>query len=321
MDFNTMQRLYKSCNPEEPLEPGDNKNIDLDVEYNGHVRGKNWVSWLAKPIEFLQDSQDPPSILFTGLPGNGKTTELKRLKKRLENKNTTNLLTVYIAGEDYLDLSTPIEATDIIAAIVYCIEVALLQAEGKDSKQALQEGYLTRLYNWLNTTEITPKQTTVGGTAGAVTANLVLEMKANESFRQQVRKAVSTSWIAFKQMAEDEILLFKDRAKKIGFNGICVIFDSLERLRGLSTNWSEVMDSAERVFGSQAYHLQLPVPVVYTVPLSLLARMKIDRVMPVFRVVTKQGDPAPEGIAAMRELILRRIPTAGTRTDFRRGES
>jgi hypothetical protein len=51
------------------------------------------------------------------------------------------------------------------------------------------------------------------------------------------------------------------------------MFDSLEKLRGTSLTWKQVLESAERIFGNGAPYLQLPVHVLYTIPPALTRRM------------------------------------------------
>lgn len=107
--------------------------------------------------------------------------------------------------------------------------------------------------------------------------------------------------------ARRELQKLEERAKNAGRSGLVVIVDSLEKLRGVSTNWVEVLDSAERLFSGGAPYLQLPVSVIYTVPPSLVSR-QVDSVffMPMIKLHDRADSRYEEGFAAARELVRRR---------------
>src|SRR5687767_15921346 len=133
MDLKTLRKLYNACNPEEALDPDDPRNVDIDAGSNdGHVRGDNWVRRLAREIELSGDT--PVCKYFTGLPGSGKSTELRRLAARLRSKqqDRANLLPVIIDAEETLDITAEIDIPDIMIALIYGTERQILQAEGKD---------------------------------------------------------------------------------------------------------------------------------------------------------------------------------------------
>ena len=81
LDFKTRKFYYNRCNPNESLSPTDERNLDIDSCCEEPVRGINWVERMAGRIEL---SNTPVFELFTGLPGSGKSTELRRLAARLE---------------------------------------------------------------------------------------------------------------------------------------------------------------------------------------------------------------------------------------------
>jgi hypothetical protein len=133
------------------------------------VRGEDWVARLAGRIQL---SDRPVYELFTGLPGSGKSTELRRLVQRLQANH--GLLPVLIDGEDAIDLSNPIDVPDIYFAILYHTDAEVLELEGKSAAGTMQESYLTRFWNWITTTDINFKQAEF---AVADKAKLVVELK------------------------------------------------------------------------------------------------------------------------------------------------
>jgi hypothetical protein len=303
LDFATRKHYYNLCKPNESLSPTDNRNLDIDAYGTESVRGINWVERLASGIEL---SDTPAFELFTGLPGSGKSTELRRLMARLERRDGAHLLPVLVDAEEVLDLTSPIDVPDIIAAIMLETEKKILATEGKGPDNALYEGYMIRLWNWLTQTNVQLKEAefSIPGVS-----TLVAEMKTRPTLRTRVRETIAGNLSQFLQDARDELKLYHQRARQCGFSGLVIIFDSLEKLRGMSTNWEEVLSSAERIFAGDAPHLQLPVHVLYTIPPALVAR-RFDEVrfLPMLKLRTREGAPSLGGIETARALIRKRIP-------------
>jgi len=305
MDTQLMKKFYNNCDPYKSLEPDDPLNLDIDATGDAahRVRGKNWVDRIAKKIEFAS-SETPVLCLFTGLPGTGKSTELKRLDKRLRSNVGIRLLPVYINAEEYVDLANTIGISDVLATLVYRVEEDILKAEGDSASKPMQEGYLARFSNWLALTDVTVKQLSVGDKP----TNLVLEMKTRPSFREQVRSIVEGRLTTFLSLVRDSLLDLNQRAIKCGFaGGICVIFDSLEKIRGVS-NWESVLKSCEVIFRDGAPYLRLPVHVIYTVPPALYTSQGEIEFMPVIRVFNRNGEDYAPGIETMEKLVYSRLP-------------
>jgi len=247
---------------------------------------------------------------FTGLPGSGKTTELARLARRLEGKG---FLPVLIRGHEWLQTTAPIELPDLWTVIVWQVEGAVLALEGKDPKEFLQDGYLTRFRNWLTRTEVGASKLNFGATdpGSATKTNLIVEFRDNPTLREQMRLNVRQRLSTFLDEARAELVSFEVRAKAAGrARGIVVIFDSLERLRGSSANWREVLDSAEALFASGAHYVRLPVHAVYTVPPALvtLRTMRGLHFLPMIKLQTREGAEWAEGFEAARSLVEHRVP-------------
>lgn len=327
LTFQELKRYHKRCNPDEFLEPDDERNVNLDAigEGSHRPRGVIWAERLAKPIAFSDD--EPTFQLFTGLPGSGKSTELRRLMQLLEDPEGANLLPVYVDAEEVLDLTGRLDVPDLIMNLVYAAERAVLEAEGRDPEDALKEGYHTRLWHWLTTTETNPTNFGItAGVPGVATFSLPFEMKAQPSFRQQVRTVISRNLKAFLKEATDTLEQLQrrvrlcQRSKFTGpphdttYQGLVLIFDSLEKLRGTSANWREVLESAEYIFQGNAPYLHLPVHTLYTIPPALCFKLHEGNedmeFMPMIKLRERDGSCATEGIEAARQLIFKRIPEA-----------
>ncbi len=296
MDLATRRKYYQACS-DEPLEPADPRNVDID-KLPGRPRGISWIERFAGDIEL---SPKPVQTFLTGLPGSGKSTELRRLSERLSDPNAANLLVVSVDADKTLDLLSPIDVPDLFMVIIKAAEEEVLRAEGGSADEALAEGYLERLWNWLAKTDVELK--------GLEVAKLTVEMKNQPGLRERIRQTIATHFTTFLGEARDELILLEERARKCGRSGIVVILDSLEKLRGISTNFELVLQSAERVFGGGAPHLRLPVHALFTIPAALTTRQAVDvEFLPVIKLRNHDGSSAQSGVDAMRELIRRRLP-------------
>jgi hypothetical protein len=306
MDFETQRYYYNRCRPYEVLQPGDPRYAPLDElgDAEHQVRGSGWGAKLARRVEL---STGPVCELITGLPGSGKSTELRRLAERFADPAKANLLPVYIDAEQSLDLNNPIDVPDIILAVIYEVGRAVLKAEGKDPDGSASESYPTRLWNWLNRTDVELSRAEFSVPEAG---KLVAELQTRPSLRERVRKTVAAHLTTFLKEASDELIGLEARAAKLKRKGLIVILDSMEKLRGISSNYEEVLLSAERVFAGGAPQLRLPVHVLYTLPTALIARRRFERVqfMPMIKLKTRAGEEFEDGFAAARQLVTRRVP-------------
>ena len=308
-------RYYKLCDPRESL-PHDDKRLVFDGAV-AKARGRDWVEKLAGQVELSQLSGGAAFELFTGLPGSGKSTELHRLKARLEEREGAHLLAVLIDAEGVIDLFNTIDVPDILVAILAETERRVLEAEGEDPSNALKDGALRRFWNWLTETEVELKE--VAATAGvdvglpgvgkaSVGGRLVLDLKTRPLLRAKVRATLDGQLTPFIAQIMEAIGELDGRAKAAGYEGLVVIFDSLEKLQGTTSNWKDVLASAEQVFANRAAQLHLPVHVLYTIPMALILRIRASvTLLPMLKLHERDGEPAA-GFEAARELIRRRIP-------------
>jgi len=306
MDLAGRRKFYNECNPSEALSPGDPRYVAIDDlgDPAHRVRGEDWVAALARGFEL---SNKPVHLLVTGLPGSGKSTELRRLAHRLEDPERANLLPVIIAAEDVFDLATPIDVPDILFAIIDGVERALLKLELKQPDDAMNEGVFQRIWNVLTRTDVDLKKEL----AVPQISRLVVELKTRPSLRARVRSAAGNQLARIVDEVSEELNAMTGRAKRLGSAGLVVIFDSLEKLRGISSNWSDVLDSAERIFSGGAPHLGLPIHVLYTIPTALVSRRRFEHVrfMPMIKLRERDGREFVAGVDAAYEIVTHRVPT------------
>lgn len=310
-DLKTIKKYYNLCDPKESLGPDDARNEDLDARGPDGtlVRGERWVARLARSITL---ADKPVQTWFTGLPGSGKSTELRRLAGLLGSEANGRYLVAVADADELLDLSSEIDVPEILFAMLYASERAVLVAEGESPDDALKDGAGRRLWNWLTRTEISLGGAEVGLEGAGASGKLSLELKTRLTARQKVRAAVASHLSTFLVEVRREFEALQQRTQRRGHAGLIVILDSLEKLQGMSATFKSVLASAEAVFTRGAPHLELPVHTIYTVPPALLARVRLDDLwfIPMIKLADREGKVFEPGYQAARRLIERRIPHA-----------
>ncbi len=305
MDHDKRRKYYNLCNPAEPLEPDDARRVSLNrfgVD-NAYVRGQEWAGRLARRFEL---SDEPACVLFTGLRGSGKTTELKSLQQTLTAPDSDALFPIVIAAEDGIELTSPVDIPEIMFSIVEGAERALDELRGAAGSAA--PGYCSRLWTWLAGTDVELTKIEFGTGPGP---KLVTELRTRPTLRSRVRTVVEQRLSSFLDEVHAHLRDIQHQvcAHSPKYRGVVVIFDSLEKLQGTSSNWRQVVESAERLFSGGAPYLRLPVHALYTVPPSLLFRLSEPvEFLPMLKIKDRQGRRFEPGIGAARAIGLQRIP-------------
>ena len=305
MDLKALKKAYNNCSPDEVLPPDDPRNVDLDRnDATGPgqlVRGAQWARRLGRQIELSGDT--PVLKYFTGLRGSGKSTELLRLAERLRSKKGANIFTIYVDALDTMDLSSEIDIPDIMTILLYESERQILIEEKQDPANALKNGYITQIWKSVRATDIE---------LNALNFDVVaVGMKNRSDLRARVRNAVAAQLSSFLRDVRGGFVKLNARACALGYSGLIVVFDSLEKLQGISTTWRDVLKSAERVFATGAPHLRLPVHVLYTVPPALAFQAKVDvQYLPMIKLRSRDRRSFKQGLDAARSIIEKRVSSA-----------
>jgi hypothetical protein len=305
-----LRNYVKQCDPFLPLPAGDPRYVALD-EGKTPVRGKvTAVDALRRKIQ-LSDAES--CQLFTGFPGTGKTTELRRLEAQLATSKDLPTYTIYIDFEQYLDRYAPISITDVLRVVAYCMDRAAMIAEGGDPEEA--PGYLKRFFDRLSSTDVELEKAGFS----AYGASLMLEIKNNPGFRARTEAVLQGRFQQFAAEARDamsEAVVRLRRARGVAAERVVVIADGLEKLTPLREEDREATETAvETLFLTHRELMHLPCHAIYTFPLWLRFRNaqlgaaygREPVVLPMVKVREPGGAAYEIGIQKMAEMIRRRI--------------
>ena len=246
------------------LEPGD----PLYVPIYGQPGCEDPVRLLQDHIEL---SAEQSFQLFSGFRGSGKTTELLRLKQRLEKEG---FLVLYADALDYVNPSEPIDVSDFLIVLGGAFGDALLaEPVFKEHQIKLAGGsYWQRITEFLGSIRVNAEEATLkSAVTGPLSAgvDLKLELKTSPTFRQNVQRFLASRIGELRNEAhkffEDGVKAvrqFYDQDKQVVF-----IFDSFDQLRGSLSNEREVLQSVERLFANHLPAIKIPyIHCVFTVP-------------------------------------------------------
>ncbi len=306
-DRPSLKRVYQEL-ADAPLQPGDPR---YQPAY-GHPGCEDPIQLLQNSIDFA----DGESLnLFSGFRGSGKTTELFRLRKRLED---SGYIVFYADALDYVNPSAPIEISDLLIILAGAFSDALQ----KRHIDLFSETYWTRFYNWLTKTQVGVKEFGFKAEAGVdpvkAGTDLKLELRTTPSFRQRLTRALSERT---GELHGEVNVFFEDGFKAIRKScgddvRVVFLFDSLEQIRGSLSNEQEVTRSVELLFSSHLKLLAIPyLHVVYTVPpwLKFVLPGTNMVVLPCLRMWNKDAkrSQCDAGVEALCSLVEKRFSTSG----------
>ncbi len=302
----------EACSPDEPIEQSDSRYVRLwsdsgpDAARPTGLRGRDPIAPLLDAIELRRAGS---CQLFSGYLGTGKSTELKRLKWELEQRGSAVL---YADAQRYHDLAHPITIQELLIVLAGAFGDA---AKGLVGADFVREDYWTRFLAFLKTEVVVESAVLKLGIA-----DVKMILKKGMPLWEKIADLLGNS---LANLSKDvnayvrevvEVIRRRTQCKRVVF-----LFDSLERLRGLEEGFHATMESIERLLTQHADFLRLPgCHVVYTVPPYVLLRgpeigSRYDgrlRVLPAIKVLERGPEirPFPPGIAAMADIVSRRLP-------------
>lgn len=300
MSEELITNIYNAFDPFQPLEPDDPVYVDCH-----QVRGdENIFRELGKKII---RSKQPTCQLYTGHRGVGKSTELKRLKKHLEERG---FFVVYFAADQEDIDSEDAQYTDILLA---CTRHILEELENMASPKPLQEWLKGRWESLkgLALTEVSLEKVNLETTISQF-AKLTATLKAVPSTRETIRKQVDIHSISLIDALNEFITEAKTNLKD---SKLAVIADNLDRI--VPVTRADGRSNHDEIFLDRCGQLRaLQCHVIYTVPISLVYSNRATQVrdnygdcqvLPMIMVRNTDNSVYEPGLKTLKELIGKRV--------------
>ncbi len=304
-DKSFLKLIYNRLKPEEPLDPGDPR-------YESVYDRPGCDDPTSEIFSKIQLSDRESTLFFSGFSGSGKTTELRRLRKRLLDEG---YFVLYADALDYINPALPIQISDLLIVLAGAFSEAL-EEQGINIGS---ESYWTRLYNYLKNTNVELNEISVKSAIDPISAGLglKLELRSTPSFRQRLATALADR---VGSLQDDVLAFFEDGYKAIqrDHDGkeVVFIFDSLEQIRASLSAEQAVIQSVESLFSNHVRMLSIPwLHMVYTVPpwLKFVLKGVNMTVIPCIRTWKNDGkrDKCDDGIRVLREFVHKRLEPGG----------
>ena len=258
--------------------------------------GPDLVKEMATAIDFTTGGSVQ---LLAGYRGAGKTTELLRLCRVLDRDV---YVPVYWDIEDYFNTELPLEEG------AFFIGLAAGFVDNCEGAGIPKEKLIDRIRGFFNRIEV-DSSAVLDTSAGPASFNIKAALQDDTSFRNQVKKALSSNRRRFKE----EIHAFFDAMVDAMPEGKIPVFivDSLDHYRGRTGTFDEVRESVESLFSVYSSELALPrMHVIYTVPVYAKPIGWDGQIWPVLnvKVSERDGSDCREGIDLLRQVLARRAP-------------
>lgn len=303
-----------ACDPARPLDPSDSRYCDLGwTEVDGQrveLRGDDHIERLLDAIQLRSDEDSTASWqLFSGFSGTGKSTELRRLRYRLESEGYVVLLA---DAREYHDLGHELTIEDVSILIAGAFGEA---ASGLLGRDMMKDSYWQQLKNFLGS-EVEGEFKLPAGIA-----DLKIGIKHERPFWVKVRESLGLApgrlrdhSHRFIRRAVEEIL-----ERESPCRGVVFVLDSLEKLNAPLPDFQRVMSSLVGVLTDFPEHFQLPrCHAIYTIPpyISLISphlgdHYRVSEILPAVKVTERRSgadiEPYKPGVDRLVELVSRRL--------------
>ena len=256
MDKKQLKDFYNSLS-DEPLEPGNKFYVPFLEEADGPVDPiadlKTRISW----------SEAASVNLLSGQRGSGKSTELRRLKKNLEDEGVI----VFLCDmQNYMNLTSPVEITDFFISIMGALSKEVKDIYGNDPAS---RGVGERLAKFLKS-EVKFSDIRLKPGVPLFQADITASLKEDQDFKKRLQYGLRGHIAGLiKQVHEysEEIVKTVRKKHKDKDKKVLLIVDSIEQIRGVGGNTEDIYRSVENLFSGHADALRLPLlHVVYTIP-------------------------------------------------------
>jgi energy-coupling factor transporter ATP-binding protein EcfA2 len=305
-----LKALYQSLNGRGalPLEPSDPYYVPLLES----TPDKDPVLKLWQRLDWAQSES---VNLLTGFRGNGKSTELRRLRDLLQRQSGARVFLVDMA--DFLLMTKPVELSDFVLSLMTALGQAV---EAETDLKALTHGYWERLQRFL-TSDVHVESFDLDLQVPGAPAKLGLKLKNEPDFKQRIQEHLRGHLARLIDGAQGYVISLVQALRKEAQDPdlkVVLLVDSVEQIRGVGADAGKVHDSVVSLFSGQAASLGFPMlHVIYTVPPYLLPlAQNLGRTLgghpivswPNVHVRHQDGRDDPTGLTLMERIIDRRHP-------------
>jgi len=309
-----IQRVYRVFEPK-PLGP-EQQALYVDLQA---VRGNtDVVSRLARTIQLAE--ANPTCQVLAGHRGSGKSTELLRLKRRLETGSPA-MFVVYVRADEYLDRND-IDFPEVLIAMVR----QMAQDLNERAKIRLKPGYFKDRIERLKSI-LTSTIDFENFELNAALFKVAAAIKGSPDARAEIRKLLEPDTSNLIDAANDVISEAVLRLGKQGKSGLVLLMDDLDKMvvrehaaTGGKTDEYLFVNRAAQLTGFRCH-------VVYTMPLSLAYSHQENAirnsygghvpVVPMTMIAQRppRAEPYGPGMEKFRDIIVRRLEKAAAKDE------
>lgn len=209
-----LERVYQAFDPAIPAVEDDDY-VDL-----GAVRGESDV--VDRLEQAIRLSAGKTCQLLAGHHGSGKTTELRRLEKRL-GEGRKKYFVVFVESSTDLDLND-IDFPEILIAIVRRLADEVKKLKNISLEPSLFRNIFERLGNFLGSIEFDKVELDVS------LLKVSAAIRNSPDAREQVRKALEPDTSNLLHAANDLIGEAMLALSKLSYTNIVIIMDDLDKI-------------------------------------------------------------------------------------------
>jgi hypothetical protein len=298
----SLRDLHNIFNPSEALQAGDPKYVNCE-----NVRGEGDIQVnLGRKLEFAEGKT---CYLYSGHRGTGKSTELLRLKKYLEDRD---FYVVYFAADEEDIQSEETQYTDILLA---CTRHLLQDLSKSADAKPILTWLKTRLQELKDLAQMEVSLDAVNlEVALAQFAKVTANLRTDPTLRQRVREKVNPYTVSLIDILNE---FLRNAKKKLPENRkrLAMIVDNLDRIVPIVQESGRT--NHEEIFIDRCEQLKaLDCHLVYTVPISLIYSQRandlqniygICDVLPMLMVQNSDETIHAPGLEKLKEIIQKRV--------------
>ncbi len=300
-----------SCFSNTPLSMDDLEQYYVDTECG---RGMYPTEKMKRRLK--ENPAGSYKFLFVGYKGCGKSTELIRLQKEL--------------NQDFITLNfSVLKELDIININYIELFIALMKNlfdfVKKEERINIPDDYIKNITNWASSKEIEEinhKYLGIDIKAGAKIQNgipffadffakFTSSAKASSSLKETIKRIVEPKLSELIFNCNSLINEIKLQVEKIGKKGLIVIVEDMDKV--------DLKQGEEIFYAHSAQLTQLNCHTIFTFPIALKYYIRFKAIknnytdsfdLPMIKINNKDGTPFEEGRKLMRNIIGKRMDTS-----------